>query len=59
MHVLKFAIRLFFPSNSNRTLSIFACALLSGPAYLAEYTPGAPFNVSISKPESSAKQSCP
>ena len=41
----------------NKSLLILSSTLQSLPAYLAEKTPGSPFSASISRPESSAKQS--
>ena len=52
----KQALVLEFPSNSFQIFIILASLFFSGPEYLADKTPGAPFKASISKPESSEKQ---
>ena len=46
-------------ASSESSFSIFASLPLSGPAYLAVYTPGAPPRASTSSPVSSAKQFFP
>ena len=53
---MNFAFLLVWGFNSFKILSIFSFCV---PAYLAEYRPGAPFNASTHKPESSAREILP